>query len=153
MFRRSFAFGGSLLLAVALDFLTASPSEAAPRGGAFHGSALYTGGFHAGGFHSSGFHPGGYRYGGHHPYYHNYAQARGHGYYSYYFQYYPYSYGVYPYSYVPLPDYSSGLGASLTGDLGDSSLYYPAQPDTTAPVADPPVSSGNPGQAPMTKVQ
>jgi hypothetical protein len=161
MFRKTFAFGGALLVAAALVFLTAGPSQAAPRGGG-HGGGFHTGGIHTGGIHTGGYHAGGYRYGSYRPYYRDHGHYRGYGYYPYYSGYYPYSYGVYPYYnnysspyfYGSLPDYSSGLGSGSTGDLGYSSPYYPAFPaqaDTTAPVVNVPVPPGTPEQTPMTK--
>src|SRR5262245_30757045 len=76
MFRRSFAFGGALLVAAALLFLTPVPGQAAPRGpggghagmGGGHYGGAHVGGF-GGGYHHGGSYYGGYHYGGYRPYY------------------------------------------------------------------------------------
>ena len=159
MLRRTFTFGGTLLVAAALVFLTPGSSQA--RGGFHGGGGGHGGGFHGGGFHSGGFHTGGFHgsyrpyyhnYGGYRPYYHNYGHYRSYGYYPYYYPYYstyyPYSSTYYPYSdnYYPYSDTSdpadgSDLGSGSTYDPGPSGSAYqssssytpsPAQGDTAA---------------------
>jgi uncharacterized protein (TIGR03000 family) len=153
MLRRTFAFGGTLLVAAALVFLTPSPSRA--RGG-FHGGGFHGGGFRAGGFHGGGFrggyrpgfraggsyyHPsyGGYRSNWYRPYYGGYRRWGWGSYYPWYGGYYGYPSYLYsnPY-YYGYPSYGAGLTSVPTYDPGYSSFYYEPAPSTTyiAPSSD-----------------
>jgi uncharacterized protein (TIGR03000 family) len=130
MLRKKVAFGGALLVAAALVFLTPGPSQARPHGGfgGFHGGAhfggLHYGGAHFGGFHYGGFHPY-YNHLGYRPFYHNYGYYHygrrpyyGYGYaynylpYLFGYGYYPYNYNYYPYNYYTTPYYGSDLGSA-----------------------------------------
>jgi uncharacterized protein (TIGR03000 family) len=135
MLRKTFTFGAALMVAAALVFLTAGPSQARPHGGfhgGFHGGAhfggthfggLNYGGLHYGGLHYGGLHYGGLRYGGLRPYYH-YGYHPGYRYnrfpYSYgylpYYGYYPYSYNYYPYDHAWNPYYGADLYSGSTYD-------------------------------------
>ena len=135
MLRRTFAIGGTLLVAAALVFLTPSSSQArggggGHGGGGFHGGGFHGGGFHGGGFHYGGYHGGynyggyrygGYRYGGYRyrPYYGGYGY---YGYYPYYSNYYLDDSSPY-YS----PDQSWGLtyDPSPSSSAYQSSSFYP----------------------------
>jgi uncharacterized protein (TIGR03000 family) len=145
MLGRTFALGGTLLVAAALVFLTPGPSHAAARGG-FHGGGFHASGYHfggyRGGYHYGGYHYhpyyGGYHYGGYHyrPYYGGYYPY--YNYYPYDYSYYPY-YSSYPYYYSDLssgsvydPGYSSGL--PLSSEQLSSASTPPAQADTSVHV-------------------
>jgi uncharacterized protein (TIGR03000 family) len=151
MFRNTLAFGGTLLVAAALVFLTPGASLA-QRGGGFHGGVrggFYGSGFHFGGYggaypggyhvrpHYGNYHPGWYH---HHPYYGAYHHGSHHyrpyywgygGYYPYSYTYYPYSaYSAYPsagYSQYANPYQSWGSGS----DSGYSSYSYQPAPLVT----------------------
>jgi uncharacterized protein (TIGR03000 family) len=158
MFRKTFAFGGTLLVAAALVYLTPGSSQA--RGGV-RGGAFRAGGYHAGGY-RGGVHPvvhtGGYRYnpyyGGyrsawHRPYYGGYGWRNpyygGWGYgYPWYGAYYGYPNYLYsnPY-YNANPSYDATLTSIPTYDPGYSSFYYGPQTSTThiTPTSDSSLSS------------
>ena len=162
MIRKTITYGGTLLVAAALVFLTAGPSQAAPRGGGghgggggfhaggggfhsggFHSGGFHSGGFHTGGFHTGGFHTGGFHSGGFRPYHHHYGRFGGYGYYPYYSGYYPYSLGDYPYSYDSYP-YSSGYSPDYSSDPGPGSTYYPGYSSYSSPAS--PAQADTPAQ-------
>jgi uncharacterized protein (TIGR03000 family) len=168
MFRRTFAFGGVLLVAAALVFVTPGLSQAqrGGHGGGFHGGGFHGGGggFRAGGVHVGGYHGGGYRggyhAGGYHPYYRGYHSGvygyyGGYPYYGGYYGGYPYyggyygsNYGSYPYysGYYPAygyyPYYSSGLSSDSVYDPGYSGVTLGSDQFPSLSTSPAPASTG-----------
>jgi len=137
MYRKLSSFSGVLLLAGALVFATASPSEAAGHGGGGHGGGGRGGGFHGGGFHGSGFHGSGFHGGfGHRGFGFDH---RGFGHRGWGFPYWG-GYGYYPYGSTSVYPYAdtSGYPYGSTYVAPDASLYdgyEEAEPYAEAPPA------------------
>jgi uncharacterized protein (TIGR03000 family) len=159
MLWKLFSFGGPLLLAGALAFVTPDSAQAQHRGGGhsggFHAGDGHAGGFHTGGFHGhavSGFHGGGFHhvyphhgYWGQHYYphygywghyhHHHYPYYGWYGFYPYYYPYYVFS-GSYP-SYDDTYPYTWSTPAYDSGYYADYGSRTPSYSDRDLVVTPP----------------